>query len=114
MKRLFLIGALLGVGSLTTYAQTVTVMAEQLAALDALAVTVKEGYHIADDGLEDIGQITDDEYHLHQAYFGSLAAVSPPVDEDPKLTALRNLQAELVQQVNAALEYWKKQRSLQP
>jgi hypothetical protein len=114
MKQIILICALCGAVSLATHAQTITVLTEQLAALQELRHTVEQGYRLVTGGLQTIGQITNGEFQLHQAYFGSLSGVNPALDNDPKLTALRNLQATLVQQINAALDYWRKQSSLQP
>ena len=111
MKYFFLICTLWGTGSLPTHAQTIAALTEQLAALQALAHTVEHGYQLIGSGLQTIGQITNGEFQLHREYFGSLSAVSPAVDNDPKLTALRSLQAQLVQQINAALDYWRQQYS---
>jgi hypothetical protein len=96
------------------HAQTLEVMAEQLAALRTLQQSTTQGYQIMDSGLDSIGQITNGEYQLHQTYFGSLAAVSPAVTNDAQLTVLRNLQTQLVQQINSALAYWRQQLSNQP
>jgi hypothetical protein len=109
MKRILIFCALAGAGSLTCHAQTLEVMAEQLAALRTLQQSTTQGYQIIGDGLDSIGQITNAEYQLHQAYFGSLAVVAPAVSNDAKLAALRDLQKQLIQQINAALAYWKQQ-----
>ncbi len=113
MKQLLLICTICGAGFLPTHAQTIAVLTEQLAALKALGQTVQKGYGIVSTGLQTIGQITNGEFQLHSAYFGSLSAVRPAVSNDQKLVALRNLQAELVQQINAALDYWRQQSSIQ-
>jgi hypothetical protein len=84
-------------------------MAEQLAALRTLQQSTTQGYQILGSGLDSIGQITNGEYVLHQAYFSSLGEVSPAVMNDVKLAALKSLQLQLVQQINAALAYWKQQ-----
>jgi hypothetical protein len=101
--------ALLGAGRLMCHAQTLEVMAEQLAALRALQQSTTQGYRIMTTGVQNIGQITDGEYQLHQTYFGSLATVSPAVTNDSKLTALRTLQRQLVKEINSALDYWQQQ-----
>ena len=109
MKRILIFCALLGAGGLACHAQTLEVMAEQLAELQTLQQSTTKGYQIMGDGLDSIGQITNGEYQLHQAYFASLSTVSPAVSNDAQLTALRNLQTQLVQQINAAIAYWKQQ-----
>jgi hypothetical protein len=107
MKQILIFFALMSVGK--CHAQSLAAMAEQLTALRTLQQSTTQGYQIMGSGLDSIGQITNAEYHLHQAYFGSLAAVSPAVSNDAKLAALKELQAQLVQQINAALAYWKQQ-----
>jgi hypothetical protein len=114
MKYVILIWVLWVAGCLGTHAQTITVLTEQLIALQELQHTVQQGYRLVTGGLQTIGQITNSEFQLHSAYFGSLSEVNPVLDNDPKLTALRNLQSTLIQQINAALDYWRKQPSLQP
>ena len=109
MKRILVFFALWGAGGLTCHAQTLEVMAEQLAALRTLQQSTTQGYQIMSDRLDSIGQITNGEYHLHQAYFGSLGMLSPAVSNDAKLAALKGLQMQLIQQINAALAYWKQQ-----
>ena len=109
MKRILIFCALWGAGGLACHAQTLEVMAEQLAALQTLQQSTTQGYQIIGSGLDSIGQITDGEYQLHQVYFAALGEVSPAVKNDAQLTALRNLQAQLVQQINAAIAYWKQQ-----
>jgi hypothetical protein len=102
MKRIVIFCALLGVGGLACHAQT-------LGALLALQQSTTKGYQINGNGLDSIGQITAAEYQLHQAYFNSLGMVSPAVSNDAKLAALKGLEMQLVQQINAALAYWKQQ-----
>lgn len=109
MIRVLIFCAFWGAGGLTCHAQTLEVMAEQLAALRALQQSTTQGYQIMTSGVDSIGQITNGEYQLHQAYFGSLGMVSPAVSNDAKLSALKGLQLQLVQQINAALAYWKQQ-----
>ena len=109
MKRILIFCALLGAGGLACHAQTLEVMAEQLAALRTLQQSTTQGYQMMSGGLDSIGQITNGEYQLHQAYFGSLGGISPAVSNDAKLSALKGLQMQLVQQINAALAYWKQQ-----
>ena len=109
MIRVLIFCALLGAGGFVCHAQTLEVMAEQLATLQTLQQSTTRGYQIMGDGVDSIGQITNGEYQLHQAYFASLDEVSPAVMTDAKLAALKELQMELVQQINAAIAYWKQQ-----
>jgi hypothetical protein len=109
MRRLLLISALCGAWPLLSPAQTITVMTEQLAELEVFRQTTAQGYQIETTGVDSIGQITNDEFQLHQTYYGSLAAINPSFNNDARLTALRNLQSYLVQQIQADIGYWQKQ-----
>jgi len=102
MKRLLIFCALTGAGGFACHAQS-------LEALLALQQSTTEGYPINGDGIDSIGQITLAEYQLHEAYFSRLNAVSPAVTGDAKLAALKDLLTQLVQQIHAALAYWKQQ-----
>ena len=112
MQRILIICALLVDGILTSHAQTLEVMAEQLAALQTLRQTTTQGYSIVTMGVHNIGQITNDEFQMHGAYFSSLGAINPSLTADPKVTALRNLQKALMQQINARLSYWQQQQNI--
>lgn len=108
MKSMLLIVALLGAGSRVTHAQTVPVLVEQLAALKTLLQTTEKGYRLVENGLKTIGDIKNGEFLLHEGYFDSLSVVKPVIADDPKVDAIRSLQAILVQQINADLMNLKK------
>jgi hypothetical protein len=114
MKQFLIICAFWGVGTLASHAQTVEAMVEQLAALQALQQSTTKGYSLMTDSLDNIGQITDSEFQMHQVFFSSLAAIDPSLSGDPKLTALRNLQNALTQQIRAERDYWQQQQNNQP
>lgn len=109
MKRLLLISALCGAWPLLSPAQTITVMTEQLAELEIFRQTTAQGYQIETTGVDSIGQITNDEFQQHQAWYASLGAVNPSFNNDAKLAALRNLQSYLMQRIQADLTYWQQQ-----
>lgn len=109
MKRLLLLSTLCGVWPLLSPAQAITVMTEQLAELEIFRQTTAQGYQIETTGVDSIGQITNDEFQLHQAYYGSLAAINPSFTSDAEVAALRNLQSYLVQQFRADMGYWQQQ-----
>jgi hypothetical protein len=110
MQRILIICTLWGAGTLVSHAQTLEVMGEQLAALQTLQQATTQGYSIMTTGIGNIGQITDGEFQMHQAYFGSLAAINPSLTADPKVTTLRNLQNILMRQINAQISYWQQQQ----
>ncbi|HEY4334495.1 MAG TPA: hypothetical protein VGM89_01320 [Puia sp.] len=108
MKPLLLILAFFGAGSGVIHAQTVPTLVEQLAALNSLLQTTEKGYQAAGNGLKTIGDIANGEFLLHTGYFDSLSVVKPVIADDPKVAAIRSLQALLVQQINADLMNLKK------
>ena len=114
MKYIFIIGAFWVAGSQACYAQSIPTMVEQIAALQALERTMHSGYQLVTRGLQDIGSIRNGEYQLHAGYFGSLTTVKPQLTDDPKVKALLTLQVTLKQALGKALDYWRRQRSLQP
>ena len=109
MKRILISAALCAGWGLACPAQGLSTWIEQLAALQALEQTVKQGYTTVTHGLQTIGDIRSDEYQLHQGYYGSLETVSPAVADDPKTLELTKLLEQLVQRLNAELDYWRAQ-----
>lgn len=107
MKRLLISGALCAGWALNAHTQGLSTWIEQLAALQTLEQTVKQGYAAVTNGLQTIGNIRADEYQLHQAYYGSLATVNPAVVDDPRTLELTNLLQQLVERLNAELNYWR-------
>ena len=84
-------------------------MAEQLGELEIFRQTTAQGYQIETAGVDSIGLITNDEFQLHQAYYGSLWAINPAFHNDTELTELRNLQSYLVQRIQADVDHWRQQ-----
>jgi hypothetical protein len=50
---------------------------KQLAALAVLHQTVHQGYSTTNNGLQNIGGLTNAEYQLHATHFNSLEKVNP-------------------------------------
>ena len=60
---------------------------QQAAALAALKKTVEKGYQIAEEGIQDIRNIKEDEFGLHSSFFHSMEVVSPAITNSPELSA---------------------------
>lgn len=115
MKQLLLTGLLCAAGWLPTHAQSLNAeLTAQITALQTLEHTVQQGYRLVTNGLQTIGGISEDEYQLHSGYFGSLSTVKPVLSADPTVVALQAAQQSLIRQLQAALDYWRKQPSIQP
>jgi hypothetical protein len=96
MKKIFLIGALVGGWTLHARSQTITAMAEQLVELKLLEHDTQDGYQVMATGVDSIGEITDAEYQLHLNYFGSLDSISPNLGVDPSIIVeLNNLALQI-------------------
>jgi hypothetical protein len=55
----------------------VIALIKQLAALAVLHQTVHQGYSNTNNGLQNVGGLTNAEYQLHATYFNSLEKVNP-------------------------------------
>src|SRR5882757_645393 len=60
---------------------------QQAAALSALKSTVEKGYQIAEDSIQDIRNIKEDEFGLHSTFFHSMEVASPVVTNSQELSA---------------------------
>jgi len=109
MKRLLFLIALCGAWPLLSRAQSISAMVEQLAELELFRQSTAKGYTIMTTGVDSIGTISNDELQLHQSYYGSLGVINPSFNSDTQLTALKNLQQWLVQQLQADIRYWQQQ-----
>lgn len=63
-------------------------LAQQIAALQVYFQYAKQGYHIADKGLDFIQSSKNGEYNLHQDYFTSLQAVNPAIQNWQKVASM--------------------------
>jgi hypothetical protein len=108
MKRIFISGALCASWGLAAHAQQgLTTWLEELAALRALERTVHQGYTIATNGLQNIGDLRTDEYRLHQGYYNGMEAVGPAVTDDPKTVELGKLLETFARRLTTELNYWR-------
>jgi hypothetical protein len=112
MKRILILGALLGGWAVVGHAQGLGVWIEQLAALRSLEQTTQTCYQTVKNGLQTIGGIQGDEYQLHSTFYASLATVNPAVANDPKTAELRSLLNGMIQQLNLELSFWRKQEPI--
>jgi hypothetical protein len=112
MKRLLLLGAFWGGWALHGHAQGLGTWIEQLVALRTLEKTVQTSYRTMNDGLQTIGGIQSDEYHLHSGYYEGQSTVNPAIANDPTTEELRDLLTGLIQALNAQLAYWRKQEPI--
>jgi hypothetical protein len=71
-------------------------LTQQIAALNALRVSGEQGYNMLKNEWGTIGNWKNGEYGLHQAYYASLASVSPVVKASVSVTDLQSQQQSMV------------------
>ncbi|UUC44201.1 hypothetical protein [Flavobacterium cerinum] len=79
---------------------------QQIIALQVYINYARQGYKIAKDGLNTIGDLSKGEFNLHQDYFTSLKVVNPRIRNYQKVTGIIELQLRIVngyQQVRTSI-----------
>lgn len=88
-------------------------MAEQIADLEIYQQALKNGYHIAETGLNKAHDLKNGTFGLHTAYFNSLEQVSPAVSGDPKGKAILDLQQQIISVFTTEINWQQKEKLLQ-
>lgn len=68
---------------------------EQIAALQVYAATLQSGYHVVNNSLQSVDQISEADFSLHAGYFSSLDEVSPAVSTEVQVADIRLYNARL-------------------
>lgn len=79
------------------------VMVEQIVKLQIHIQKVKNGWEIAKDGLDKIGNWTNGEYKLHRDHFDSLVKVNPGIKNSQKVQASRQIYREILREFNLTI-----------
>lgn len=107
MKKMILIGALLEGGSLTTHAQTIGTMLQELIALEQLRKTTGTGYKEVVNDLQEIENIMTGDLFIHHAYFLSLNELNPVLlQKKEEIRTLEDIQIEILDEIYKALKYY--------
>jgi hypothetical protein len=69
---------------------------QQLAALRMYASYLKQGYDIANKGLNKIKSFTKGEFNLHEVFFESLKAINPAIVNNRQITEIYKWQSGIV------------------
>jgi hypothetical protein len=88
--------------------------AEQLAGLQLYISKIEKAAQIVGNGLQDIKEIKNGEFNLHQAFFGSLSQVNPAVAKMELVGEIIALQVAIIEQYSAALKRWRSGATLTP
>jgi len=115
MKK-FLLALLLGVGlaapvavgaqSLAQDIEQLTLDYQKLAQFRKILSDMYTGYKIVSKGYNDIKNIAEGNFNLHQGFLDALLAVSPVVRDYVKVTNIINNEVELVKEYKAAQKYF--------
>ncbi len=109
MRKIFVIGLGFWLCSLSADAQTWNewfrqkktqrkYLIQQIAALKVYLNYLKEGYNVAKKGLGMIGDIKDENFRDHSAYFQSLALVNPSIMGSDKISLIIMYQDQMIRE----------------
>lgn len=76
-------------------------LAQQIAALNAFEISVRQGYTMLHSEWSAIGNWKNGEFNLHQSYYTSLNNVNPVVKNSTDLTSIQSQQQSIISQLNS-------------
>lgn len=63
-------------------------LVQQIAALQVYIAFLEKGYQVVNTGLNTVKDITNGEFHLHDAYISSLKKVNPVIRDDKRISEI--------------------------
>ncbi|WP_125185392.1 hypothetical protein [Botryobacter ruber] len=87
-------------------------LVQQIAALQAYAGTLRQGYELVGYGINTVQQIKNGDLGLHQAFFGSLQVVNPAIGNSARVAAILSLQAGILRHFEQTLQALRKENHL--
>ncbi len=101
-----------GVGSFFDQSDTKTkTMLQQIALQETYLSEIKKGYKATENGLNTAHELKNGTFNLHQAYFNSLAQISPAVKNDPKIASITSYQQQIINSFDNEIA-WQKQQAI--
>jgi hypothetical protein len=79
-------------------------LVQQIAAIQAYAGTLRQGYHVLSQGISTVQHIKNGDLGLHQAFFHSLRQVSPSLGQSAKFADILLWQAAILRDFNTTLQ----------
>lgn len=76
---------------------------KQIAALQVYISHVKQGYEIAQQGLQTIGAIKDGDFNLHRDFFGALKTISPRIRNSVQVAEIISYQVRIIESQRRSL-----------
>ncbi|TXK31129.1 hypothetical protein FVR03_20020 [Pontibacter qinzhouensis] len=87
-------------------------LVQQIAALQAYAGTLRQGYEIARYGINTVQHIKNGDLGLHQAFFGSLQKVNPTIASSARVADILSLQVAIIRRFGQTLQALRKDNLL--
>jgi hypothetical protein len=87
---------------------------QQAAALEGLKNTVEKGYQIAEDGVDSIEAIKEEEYNLHYTFFESQGIIHPVIEGSPEISGILALYNRAMEIMIGICELWSDSPWLHP
>lgn len=78
-------------------------LVQQVAALQAYAGGLREGYSIARQGISTVEHIKNGDLGLHQAFFGSLRLINPAIGGSARIADILHYQVAIARNLREAL-----------
>jgi hypothetical protein len=78
-------------------------LVQQIAALQAYAGVLREGYRMARQGISTVEHIRKGDLGLHQAFFGSLRLAGPAIGGSARVAEILSYQAAIARDLSGAL-----------
>ncbi len=76
---------------------------QQIAALQVYLNYAKQGYEIADKGINTVRKIKNGDFNLHRDFFGSLKMVNPAIKRYAKVADIIAYQTRIIKQVRQTI-----------
>src|ERR1700743_3201592 len=81
---------------------------QKLAQLKTILKDMYKGYQLVSTGYNDVKNVTQGNFNLHQAFLNGLLAVSPAVRNYKRIADIINNQAEIIKEYKEAYAIFKK------
>jgi hypothetical protein len=84
-------------------------LVQQIAALQAYAGTLRQGYEVLGQGINTVHQIKNGDLGLHQVFFHSLRQLNPAIGQSAKLTDMLGWQSAILRDFASPRRFFRQQ-----
>jgi uncharacterized protein (DUF2267 family) len=111
MKRISVITMICLCASALMAQSKAQVMLEQIAQLGTSLKTLKDGYKVVSNGLDNVNGLKNGTFNQHQDYFNSLKQINPAISNDPKVQLIAKTQKQIISLFQKETS-WQKQQAI--